>query len=455
MPLIYLFFSLLLYVFSPEKYSIQFCSLVTILFFLQTIPFIMKKSNGNYVNFYSIFFIGYFFVNFFYAIALFPIDREYFSVFRLAFNENYINKGTALAQLASSSFITGTYFIPQFTNASAGIYNHKETSTFYLSHKTTTIITMILFLFFLLTVGQQFLAGDFTAHSPLSLYILQLLQSCFILSSIIFFKYFKYQKQKSLFYAIAGGYILIFLSVGDRGPGLSLILILSALYAFYIKKIPLKFLLIFGVAGMLVMSFIGIGRTTDYTTIEGNVIQRGIEKSEAQSIKDLMYSATGPFVVNTRNLYVGLEYVDKNGLNWGETMYGAFIAVVPFGQYIFSNLTGITPKGSSSFFTELAFGKNPPYGLGTNLISDVYISFGTFGVIILFLLFGYTIEHFRVKLFYKDGSYSAIFYFSLIYFGASIVRNGLFMPLKFIVWAIVLYYLLMVFGLLKRQYFKF
>lgn len=60
-----------------------------------------------------------------------------------------------------------------------------------------------------------------------------------------------------------------------------------------------------------------------------------------------------------------------------------------------------------------------------------------------------------MKLLYKDGIYSAIFYFSLIYFGVSIVRNGLFMPLKFIVWAIVLYYLLIVFGLLKRQYFKF
>ena len=40
-----------------------------------------------------------------------------------------------------------------------------------------------------------------------------------------------------IFYLTAFGYILLFLSVGDRGPGLHLITIIAVLYNFYIKSV--------------------------------------------------------------------------------------------------------------------------------------------------------------------------------------------------------------------------
>jgi oligosaccharide repeat unit polymerase len=446
----FIFFTLsfLLFLFAPTKYSLLFCNAATILFLIQVVPFLIKKSQGNYVNFYTIFYFSYFFVNFFYPTVLYPIDPEFFSVFTFFFNADYINKGTALALLASSSFILGVHFIKVSKNS----YSRQiDSNTFYFDHKVTTLTSIVLFLLFVITVGRSFLAGDFTAHSTISLYILQLLQCSFILSSIIFFKYHRFQKFKKLFYYTALAYILIFLSIGDRGPGMFLILISIGLYNFYVKNIKLKYLVPVAVSGVLIMHFIGLGRTTDYLSAEGNIIRRGLEKSESESIIESVYNATESFVVNTRNLYVGIEYVDNYGHNWGETMYISFLAVIPFGQTFFSSITGVTPKGSASFFTELVFGKDPPYGLGTNLVADVYISFGLLGVVLLFIIFGFFVELFRYKTISNRSFFSVLIYFGLLYFSVSFPRNGLFMPLKFIIWTYVIYYLLLKLKLLKPK----
>jgi oligosaccharide repeat unit polymerase len=448
MNFIYLILSFFLFLFAPTHYSLAFCNAVTVIFLFQTVFFLIKKSKGNYVNFYTIFYFSYFFINFFYPSVLYPIDPEYFSVFKYIFNIDYINKGTALALLASSSFIFGVNIVKASNNKNSHL---KVTNTSYYEHKVPTITTIILFLLFIITVGGNFLAGDFTAHSTISLYILQLLQCSFILSSIIFFKYYRFQKFKKLFYYTALAYILIFLSIGDRGPGMSLILISIGLYNFYVKNIKLKYLVPVAICGVLIMHFIGLGRTTDYLSAEGNIIRRGLEKSESESIIESVYNATESFVVNTRNLYVGIEYVDNYGHNWGETMYISFLAVIPFGQTFFSTITGVNPKGSASFFTELVFGKEPPYGLGTNLIADVYISFGLFGVVFLFILFGYFVQSFQYKTISNRSFFSVLTYFSLLYFSVSFPRDGLFMPLKFIIWTYVIYYLLRKLRFLKPK----
>jgi hypothetical protein len=378
--------------------------------------------------------------------VLYPINPEFFSVFTLPFDDNYINKGTALAQLATSSFILGASKIKAYSNAN----NNFIRSTF-ISHKYATYITVFLFGLFLLTVGRNFLAGDFTGHSTVSLYILQLLTCSFVLAPIIFFRDFGFQKKKKIFYTVTACYIFLFVSIGDRGPALYLLILLVGLYTFYVKNIALKYIIVFGLIGVVGMHLIGLGRTTDTTDAEGNVITRGLERTRSDEQFQSYYAITQSFVVNTRNLYVGLEYVDENGINLGKTYMSSILGVIPFAQSAVENLTGIELEGSAGFFTTLAFGKYRSYGLGTNLVADVFISFGLFGVIILFLLFGRTVELFRKKTFIKNDIYSNIVYFTLLSYSVYYPRTGLLMPLKFIIWTYVIYLLLRKFKLLKPK----
>lgn len=444
MKLIYLTISLLLYLFAPAKYNLLFCNAVTILFLVQTIPFIIKRSQGNYVNFHTIFFLSFFLTNFFYPTVLYPIDPDFFSVFTLPFDNNYINKGTALAQLAASSFMLGSSSV-KFNSITDIILNKKT----YISHKYATYTTVFLFGLFLITVGRNFLAGDFTGHSTISLYILQLLTCSFILATIIFFKYFDFQKKKKIFFTLVIAYIFLFLSIGDRGPALDLLILIVGLYTFYVKKIGLKYLIILGISGIIGMHLIGLGRTTDISSAEGNILSRGIERTHSEQQFQSYFAVTQSFVVNTRNLYVGLEYVDKEGVNWGKTYIPSILGVIPFAQFAVKDLIGIEYEGSAGFFTTLAFGKHRPYGLGTNLVADVFLTFGLFGVIILFLLFGRTVELFRRKTLNKNDIYSNIVYFTLLSYSVYFPRTELFMPLKFILWTILIYYFLKQFKVLK------
>ena len=76
------------------------------------------------------------------------------------------------------------------------------------------------------------------------------------------------------------------------------------------------------------MHLVGVGRSAGSSNFEGNIISRGIEKSHSEDKRRSFYSVTESFVVNARNLYVGLQYVDVYGINLGETFYISFLSVV-------------------------------------------------------------------------------------------------------------------------------
>ena len=437
--------SISLYFFAPVKYNLLFCDGITILFLFHVIPFLIEKSNGNYVNFYTLFFVSFFFTNFFYPALLYPIDPQFFSIFSLPFNADYINKGIALAQLTASSIILGANVVKSKKQHNINI----SLSKYFISHNGATITTILLFFFFIATVGKDFLTGDFTGQSTLSIYILQLVTCSFILSPILFYRNFDQQKGKVLFYLTAFVYVLLFLAIGDRGPALFLFILMMGLYSMNVKIIPLKYLILIGATGFILMHLIGIGRSKQ-SNVEGNIIQRGIEQTQSYSGFQPYFAITQSFVVNTRNLYVGMEYADKKGLNYGSTsVIVSVLSTIPFAQSAFEVITGHQLQTSSQFLTMLEFGKEPPYGLGTNLVADIYISFGLTGCVILFYFLGWFVEHYRNKLNLNNNMYSSIIYFTLLSFSVYYPRSGLFVPVKLILWTFFIYYMLKQFKILK------
>lgn len=440
-----IFFSitaLFAYFTAPQIYSSVFIQFITLGFLTQAIYFIFKKSNGNYVNFYSIFYFSYFFVNFFYALILYPIDPNFFPIFTLDFNHNVINKSTALAWVVSSFIILG---------ANTKLLNNKIKYNYFYSHNKITQITGVLVVFFIAAVGRDFLSGNFTAQSVLSLYILQLVVCFFIVSSVAFFKNYNYQYSKALYFFIAFIYIFLFLAVGDRGPALSLLILILSMYSFYVKKI--KILVIFPVLffGSLLMYIIGVGRVADIST-GSNIFSRGLAGLN-MDLEDLYY-VTSDLSGSSFTLYLGKDYVDENGVNFGVNLISDVIAVVPFFQGILNSAVNFEIQTSPSFFTEIALGKNAAWGVGTNLISDVYISFGLIGCIILFYFLGVFVEYSRKKLIENNTFASNIIYFSLTSYALYLPRAGLFMPFKFIIWSLIIYYLLRSFNIIKPKVIK-
>ncbi|MEX0597723.1 MAG: hypothetical protein WD512_14625, partial [Candidatus Paceibacterota bacterium] len=269
-------------------------------------------------------------------------------------------------QVSTSSLVMGVMYVKKNSlNISFKIYKYNS------SNILSILLFTVLFLY-IFTVGEEFLSGNFIGQSAISNYVHLILKSLLILISILIFNGCNQYKYNYLYWGTAVVYIFIFLSIGDRGPALILILLIIGLFSAYVREIPLKYLIIGLIFGIVLFDVIGHGRV-DYTNPDQNIISRGLSNVETDNYLEF----TRSFVINNRNLYVGLEYVENNGLNWGETSFlPSLIGVVPFGQSTYENLSGENLQSSSIFFTELTFGKNPPYGLGTNLIAVIYISFG-------------------------------------------------------------------------------
>lgn len=440
----YLLFSIAAFFYAPKSYSLLFNILMTCAFLLQTVVFIYRRSNKNYINFYTLFFLSYFFVNFFYASVLYPINEEFLPVFRRPFNHDIINKSTALAWVVSSSFILGASLVKQ----SKFLSNKQVLPVF--NHMAVTVSGCFMFLIFITLVGKDFLNGNFNGQSPLSQYVLPLTVCLFVLAAIIFFRDYKYQTKKYIFYIALLVYLFIFLSIGDRGPALTLITVIIALYTFYIKKVRLILLLPLGFLGVFLMSLIGDGRTSEVVVGNQNIISRGLEDFEF-NIENL-YLMTHDLSGISWNLYIGVDYVQTNGINWGSTLFGYLLAIIPFLAGMVESAFDIKLQSSAEIFTRIGLGENATWGLGTNLVASVYISFGLAGCALLFFILGMLVEKIHLKTYYNNTVLANIIYFSLIGLAVYYPRTDLLTPLKPIVWTYVIYIILRNTGLLKARF---
>lgn len=438
-------FSLIIFLFSPVEYNFYFILLVSVVFLFQVFNFSFSVSKLNYINFYNLFFLSYFFINFFYPLVLYPIDPEYFSIFSKKFNHDFICRATAIAQVVSSSLILGASL--GYRKINKDKISDRLT---YLNHLPITYTSFFLFFCFILTVGKDFLSGNFTAQSSLSLYILPLVSCSYTLATIIFFRDYKYQTRKNIFYISIILYIFLFLSVGDRGPALSTILIIFGLYSSYINKIKLFQIIPISIFGIFLMRLVGEGRVSGEISDEGNIISRGLESIEFNV--DGYYNMTLDFVINSWTLYIGVEYSDINGIDWGSTFLKPLLGVFPFLQGLVESTGLVRLTSPSEIFTNIGLGNDPTWGLGTNLISSVYIAYGLIGCIILFFTLGFIVEKFRVNSYIKGNIFSHIVYFSLLGYAVYYPRTDFLMPLKFIVWTCVIYIILTNFKLLKAKY---
>ena len=78
---LFLFVSILLFVFSPSDYSFEFCFISLILYFISFFTLVKFNKTKNFFNFNIIFSITYFFIYFAYPCFVYPIEPKAFYLF--------------------------------------------------------------------------------------------------------------------------------------------------------------------------------------------------------------------------------------------------------------------------------------------------------------------------------------------------------------------------------------
>lgn len=438
--------SIILLWLAPDYYNYIFCVAIFILFVLNAYIVIKKTagSNKNYFNFHVLFSISYLFVNFVYPVFLYPVDPGYFPVFKnYGFDENLISVCTALAQVGYASYSLGCSLYFSISN------KNKESDGIKILNNTIylkSIANILLILFLLLTFIIFSLSKDgvfnrdpfafFNVPPTLMVFTQVVLTVCILLT---FIYESKKKKNRTTFFAIAKSnkmlfiavalYIIMFIYPGDRGPAIQTVLTIIFSYSLFFSPIRVKTLLIVVAIGMFILTFISYSRSAG-----GGFFESGIENTNISTIADVGMD----LIVNNRNLYVGYEIVEKEGINYGKSMAYYLLSPFPLLPTLMTNyFYGVEPieLSTSNIITKYS---NGTYGLGTNLVIDLYMQFSYLGVILFLMLLGFIIC--KISSLNNISSLFALTFF--MSYSIYMSRSSMFDSVRFIVWAIFIFYFL-------------
>lgn len=446
--IIYIFFfiiSLILYLISPDFYSYEYCLLTFIIFTVSSLLLSRRiVIKGNYLNFHILFLISFLFVNFVYPVFIYPVNPYYFSVFKRTFDHSIITKATTLALLGICSYQLGAVIGFSKKNIPPLETNSNYDTLHQFSIVLLCCSSALIFYF----GGSDLLRGYYGSTLDIPTGILELFQVSIGVTLILSF----YKKGFQSFAEIVLKFnvpvliilivfLIVFVATGDRGPVIKVVLLLIGAFTFFIKPLRLKSFIVVIVAGMIILTFISYARHPDVA--RGNkkavTLSKGFDNFKMNSFYDVGMD----LIVCNRNLYAGYEYVENNGISYGKNMFSYIFAPIPMLPKTLTKLFFNTTPEDLSTANIITKNAKSTYGLGTNLIIDLYMAFGTIGVIVCMYLLGYFVSIFLNRSSNENNLYSIVIYLFLLSFSIYLPRTSILEPFRSIIWAVLLLKFLM------------
>jgi putative polysaccharide polymerase len=364
-------------------------------------------------------------------------------MFDFGFNHNVITKGTSLALLGMECFMLGSIFATK---------KEKHIGNGEIQIIKTKKLIFFLFLFFVIffSISYTFFIQEVYTGGidGVSVYIYLIYQSLLTVSIVLEFRNLYIAKRKNISYRISIAMlfmvfftILAYLYLGVRGAAIYIICVLVVCYSIYYKPLGIRKFLIMSFVGAILMTFIAMTRSG--TTLSENTDFRG---------DNIILGATMDLIINARTLYVCVDYVENHSILYGKTMIVTFLSFIPFSQRILFELgfLDISEASSGMFFTTLDFGKESRFGVGSNIIADVFLSFGMIGVIIFMYFLGY-FQQLCQRFFISRNIKWILSYVVLIGYVLYMSRGEFFYPLKSIFWVNLMFLTVYSFQKLNRK----
>ena len=418
--------SLALYIGTPDDvYSLPICIIAFIIFIMNAILAIYRLKSIEFFGFNLLFTLSFFGCCYIFPIFIYNIDAAY-SLFEFGYDPKVVTKSTCMATLAYSCYTCGLLrrinIVAEYKKNS--IYERVRIIMPDVPSNAIFILSLLFLILFIVSGGYSYLNSQYsegTMGGGIVLYFYALVSTLPVLLSYVVNCNFSV---KNILISIV--VILIFLSVGSRT--LPLALILGVFYVYSLQhKVPNNVVIIFLITGLFFMSYIGV--------------HRGGEEMEVNS--DVGFWNTFlDLIINNRNLYEAYSIVDRSGVV-PTVLLGPILAAIPMSQSFFVNLTGLPDykMNSASYFTIDRLGDNPSFGLGTNIVGDVFLGGGIIAVIVLFYLLGSIVTKSLYKIHVEKNYMWYIFYVSLVTSGIYICRGPFFWFVRPFAWTIIIFFI--------------
>ena len=419
--------SILLFCFSPKYYSYSFNLFCFVQYLFSCFVYFKSNNKKNYFDFDVIFMVTYLFVMFIFPVFIYNHNPT-FSFFKFDYNENLISKGSALALLGIQSYILGASIDKDKSNK-------KYTRTGYLHYSFFLVLLYMIFFLFILSGGLQVfinLYSKVSSSSGVSYYLLILIPALAFPCIAAWYNNIRLIKRKiekedifndKLLFFFVLIFVISFLFVGSRTLPIQFILIILGFYFMLFYNLSLFKLIPLLLLGALVMFFILLNRS-------------GLQLSASDvDFFDIFLD----LIINNRNTYMALDYVDMEGITWGKSMLVSILSPIPFMQSIVINLLGLNPTdcASSLIITKLTLGRdnNLDVGFGTNIVADLYIAFGVYGVIIGMCFLGFWVNYLRRR---SYNIYCFVAYGVMLSYSIYLVRAEYFFFLRLLLWSLAI-----------------
>lgn len=443
-----------LYLIAPKQYSYFFCISLCILFLLIAYKSIMYGFKCRcYISFNLIFMFSLFLCTFIIPLFLYPTGYFLFTGY-----EQYINECTSLVVLAASVYSLGWQYGYQRIESKQLEDSLIEQGMSPFPIKVVTVVNIISVasvVYYYITFGETIKAGldNSDLAAPFYTTILQTVLTLSIIVNIVsdvseersITLFLKNHIIISVCFSIS---IILPIIIGDRTMPIYLLSVFGTSYILLYKRIKITHIL-FGVFCVSVLMYV-IGQTRNSTNAIKYAGASGAANTISEAITNTedMSDTFQDFLPASNCLYLFKNWRETHN---EELLYPGKIFILPFSPipyfptiltasfYDKSNLNEILSSDLSAFWYKNTV-SNLDGGIGTHVVGDVYVSWGIFGVIFIFFLFGIFIAY--GELLSKRNIYWCIAYITYVGQAMYIARGTVYFCYRHFVLQIFLLFLI-------------
>lgn len=433
--LAFLLVSLVSFFLAPGYYSKPFCVWEMITFLMASAVFLHHKVRRNGLICFDTFFLPtYFLINYAHAVFIFP-DDEFLPAFKFVTNTNVMSYALALAQAAIAFYMMGSLLFekdwPAWSNLRVEVPDMAVNRAAYIG----LAASLGLFAFVFIMRGVE---GFHHLYPRLMAMILSLIALSWYFQAQLVDKVeanlMGMVRRNKINIVSTMLFSLTQLYLGSRGVVLFLLLMITLLINAYYWRIKMRVLLPVLTVGLVLMGFLAVTRVSSYSVASVSMMESvryGVEViGESPSI---LWMLLTDFVVNAKTLYDSVDYSHMNGYLMGVAYVQYLFVFLPFGGSFFTKLlTGLDMEEvrTGNILSEFA---DATYGLGTNMIGDLYMNFSFIGVFVLLFLLGVLVAWVE----FPRSKYQYFIYMALFANCIYLVRADIFSWLTYFVFFVI------------------
>lgn len=399
----------------------------------------------------NFFFLLFMYIVFYNPYQLYLLGLYDINAIELPFNLhlNMTNKSLILTDIALVSFMLG--FNTKYYDKSAieGIkvnINLLNNLSFFF-----VVILIISISIFLGTGGVNMFIGSYAGSNTGSITgnaIFNVINIFFTLLAVnIIYIFYLFKKvsfiNRILLFLILVWSILL-LVLGDRNTFFLLAIAIGGAFFTFIKSISRIKICLFVFLGLSLYNV--IERTRNLESLTLDEVSRVLNKEKEKN-------AYGADAFNTTlvTLRSSIDLVpEKKDFYYGKLKFVSFTSIIPYSSRIFIS-NDDKEYSSADIISEYMIGRDAGWHTGTNIISDLYLDFGVFGVIIGMLIIGFYGGYVKNTILKNPFNIKYFFiYIIILCYYSEISRYGFDFPLRSIFWTLFIFKIIQ-FNQLKKS----